>query len=366
MNARNTNAAITLAILSTLGLSACNIDLSIDPNTLDSVNKTSTGVITALNQLQVNDVNYDTSEASIVADGNEVDESGLRLGMVVSVTGIENSDGSGKAMYVEYQDVAEGAVTSNNMAVDNTLLIMGQTVHVDDKTVFESSSPSITSIGEIESGNIVEVSGYTAGDGIVWATRIEIKNESFVEGNKIEVKGKVSSLTETSFSLGELMVSYSGVALENGDYIEVTSRQGFDESGALIAESIKIKGKNGKLDVNHASNDEEVELKGRVTAISDDTTIEVNGSVIFIGGANNYDSVIASLSVGDIVEVEGYIDAQGNFQTKQLELENDLHNGLDVDSDNDADSSAESIDNDDDDDSNKVKSDDEGEEENDD
>ena len=317
-----------LSVLASFGLGGCNIDLNLDDETKQLINKTATGVVHAVGRLTVNDVSYDTSDATITMDGSSAQESDLKPGMVVSVTGTEYSDGTGKAMVVEYEDIVEGVVDVNNNALDGTLIIMGQTVHVDYKTVFESRVAGVTRIDDVYAGNIVEVSGYASGDGEIWATRIEVKKEAFDFGDKIEVKGKISNLTGSTFMLGKLTVNYvdsalDGSSLANGQYVEVYSTVGFNDSDEYIADAINIKAE-GDIEVKHASNDEEVELKGRITKVVSSTQIEVNGSLVNLNSDTNYKNTSgSSLAIGEIIEVEGYIDAQGNFQAKHLELESE-------------------------------------------
>ncbi|MDH5218005.1 MAG: DUF5666 domain-containing protein, partial [Gammaproteobacteria bacterium] len=111
--------------------------------------------------------------------------------------------------------------------------------------------------------------------------------------------------------------------LANGQYVEVYSNIGFNDSDEFIADAIKIKAE-GDIKVKHASNDEEVELKGRITKVLSSTQIEVNGSLVNLDSDTDYRNTSSSnLTTGEIIEVEGYIDAQGNFQAKRLKLENE-------------------------------------------
>lgn len=108
--------------------------------------------------LQINDVSIDTKNAKVALDGTEVDPSLLAVGMVVSASGLANPDGSLKADTNEVEGIV---LTNQNTQLD----IMGQTVYVNDKTVFESYDSADSSIADIDVGNIVEVSGHSAGEG---------------------------------------------------------------------------------------------------------------------------------------------------------------------------------------------------------
>jgi hypothetical protein len=258
MKMHKQTSLITLAILSAISVSGCNIKLTSDEETRNTINKSSTGVIEALGQLNVNGTVYDTSEASIITDGEQATESDLQLGMVVSVTGTENEDDTGKAQFIEYEDVLEGIVLANDYFINSRLNIMGQTVHIDDKTVFASNDVSMMNFNDIQVGNVVEVSGHTSGDGEIWATRVEVKNLIFVPGNEIEVKGNIFNLTDSTFNIGELTVYYDNTTfnkkLENNLYVEVSSQQGFNNFDEFIADNVKIMN-NGSINVKHANND---------------------------------------------------------------------------------------------------------------
>jgi hypothetical protein len=104
-------------------------------------------------------------------------ESDLRVGMVVTVTEGTNGDAS----CVNFDDELEGIVVSNSIvapATTGSMNVMGQVVNIDENTIFESYVANITTYSDITAGNIVEVSGYSAGMGEVSATRVEVKAES--------------------------------------------------------------------------------------------------------------------------------------------------------------------------------------------
>jgi len=131
-------SALAIAMTASLGLVACvNDDDSEDK--IFRINKTSSGVITGFGSIFINGVKYETDEADIVVDGVVGDESLLKLGMVVSVSGIDAGNGTGNAMTIDYEDEVEGVVLSaSNYPIDGTLNIMGLTIQTDEDTVFES------------------------------------------------------------------------------------------------------------------------------------------------------------------------------------------------------------------------------------
>src|SRR5882672_7252852 len=94
------------------------------------------GTITAFGSVFVNGVEFSTSGATIVLDGNPAAESNLRVGMVVTVSG-SRSGSSGSATRVDVDDAVEGLVEAQADA--NHWTVMGQTVFVDDQTKFENN-----------------------------------------------------------------------------------------------------------------------------------------------------------------------------------------------------------------------------------
>jgi len=252
------------AILVTSGLaislSACDVSLSVDEKTLASLGDIKTGVISLVgDSVAVDGAVYDTTNATVVADGVETDASALKEGMVVSVQGTMSSDGAGVANRIIYNDELEGMVTSvtvltdaDTNAVSGVITVLGQTVKVDGDTVFESDDANDLSIADIDEGNVVEVSGYATVDGDILATRIEVKAWEYIPGEKIELKGNVANLNDATFDIGGLTIDignarfddgFSG-ALQNGQRVEVSSYEGYDGNGNLIANEIELKNKS--------------------------------------------------------------------------------------------------------------------------
>ncbi|HFD33363.1 MAG TPA: hypothetical protein ENJ28_11735 [Gammaproteobacteria bacterium] len=361
-------AKIAIALLMAMSLNACINLTDEEKQQIKEYINSKTGVITTKGDtITVNDTNYDTNGAVVVADGVQTDASALKEGMVVTVSGTEYSDGRGVATQISFDDEVEGIVSTNAVtpgSASGTLTVMGQTVHVDASTIFASYDVSDLSVADIDPGNIVEVSGYSSGKGEIWATRIEVKNMQYNPGEEIELKGYVSNATSNSFQIGNLTVDMSNAALDsdfmgtvsNGQYIKVSSTQGFDNNGNLIATELDLKSTDSK-EIKHRENDENVEVKGAITGSLSGNQIEINGSLVLLD--NNLsisDAVRNSLTKGNIVEAEGYVDANGQFVVTKLELENenefddDAKSSLDNDSENDSDSDNSSQKADDDDD----------------
>src|SRR3569832_2097765 len=171
---------------------------------------TTQGVVTGFGSVFVNGIEYEVAgDTDIQLDGERATESALQVGMLVTLNGTVNPDGkTGTAHSIKFADQMKGVVDTNHIAANGvgTITVMGQTVTVTAETVFESKVAGIISPDLIQAGNIVEVSGYASSGGAITATRIEVKAAAQTAGREIEVKGIVSNLTATTFTLGALTV----------------------------------------------------------------------------------------------------------------------------------------------------------------
>ena len=357
INTNNTNLKLTSAILLALGLtlslSACNVELNVDGETVADFNVTKTGIISNLdNDMTVNGTSYDTNNATVVVDGVETDVSNLKEGMLVTVTGTESADGTANARTISFTDDVEGMVLNSSVDASGArvLNVLGQRVLLDANTVFESNDTNDVTTDDIDVGNIVEVSGYSNGNGEIQATRVEVKSAQYDLGEKMELKGNISNLTNTTFNIGQLTINVENAVLDNdfmgtlqnGQYVEVSSYEDLDANGYFVANEIELKN-NGTKEVQHNSNDEKVEIKGAITAELVNGQLEINGSKVILDTNTVFDEVINNkLTQGAIVEAEGYINVDGIFVATELELEND--------SDSDSKSASDIEDNDDGDD----------------
>jgi len=333
MNNRFQKSVMAVSLLTVLGLSGCGSDNGSSMETQSSViNKSISGVITGFGSVVINGVEYETDGARFIIDGVEGDESLLKLGMVVSLNGSVNSDGTtGTALEIKFDDEVEGVVLANNFTKDKTLNIMGLTVHVDDDTVFESNAAEIIDMASIVEGNVIEVSGYSTGDGNILATRLEVKKASYEVGDVIEVKGNISDLTATTFMIGALTINYESASLDNnlsnglteGLLVEVKSRDALNEAQQLVAYEIEAKGiKHSTQEQNNNERNDHVEIQGIVTSTVDLPEFTVNGMPVILNDQTRFEQGNISLLVNGVkLKVEGYRDENGKLVAKKIKLE---------------------------------------------
>ena len=316
-------SASALAVSLALASTAC----SNDPVTT-TVAKTTSGIITGFGSVYVNGMEYETTNASFSLDGASGSESDLAVGMVVSLKGEVNPDGTtGNATTIEFADEIEGVVTANNLAINASLTVMGQIVTTSATTIFESKVATVTSLDQILSGHIVEISGFSDGAGNIFATRVELKKEALGIGDEVELKGVISNHNSATsrFFLGALEVDYSGATLEglpngaavDGLYVEVKS-DAAPAANLLMATKVEIEG-DGDRDMDFEG-DEEIEVEGMITAVGADSA-SFNGMPMVLVEDALKD--LAVLSVGQMVKIHAYQDANGRLTVKEIDMGQD-------------------------------------------
>jgi hypothetical protein len=328
---------VSLAIAAVIGLTACGGSGEGSDSTASSPvmsgSTITTGVITGFGSVFVDGVEFETDDSSFSLDDGDdgvENEDGLAVGMVVTVTGTVHADGkTGSARHIEFDDELEGIVNTNSVGAEGTgtMTVMGQTVIVKTITIFESDVAGIDSIDKVAAGNVVEVSGYSSGDGSVYATRIEVKLAMHA-GEEIEVKGIVSNLEASRFDIGGLTVDFSSAlfddslpngTLGNGQYVEVKSTAGFSLDNQLIASEIELQD-DGDMELEGDEGDE-AELNGIVTAVSPDTAFEVGGRTVIITMATSFEhGNPGDIMPGVYLEVEGELNAEGELVADEIEL----------------------------------------------
>ena len=313
---------VTLAVAAAIGLSACG-----GANDSTSTSSSSvTGVITGFGSVFVDGVEYETGSADFTLDGVPGDEAQLAVGMVVTIEGAVNADGStGVANSVSFADEAEGVVLANNYLVDGTLDIMGQTVRIDANTSLDSKVATITSFDLIAPGNIVEVSGFSNGSGDIYATRLEVKKQTLEQGDEMEVKGVISGLDEAAqtFTIGSLTIDYSTAALDNistlsdGLFVEVKSDNSLS-GNTLVASKIELEN-DGKKD-EKGNSGEKRKFEGIIMNINGDM-LTINGQSVYLDDTTEFENGDASMLTTETkITVEAEFDANGQLIAQEIKF----------------------------------------------
>jgi len=162
---------------------------------------------------------------------------------------------------------------------------------------------------------MVEISGHADGAGNIYATLVDVKKASYVDGDEIELKGVIGNLTATTFDIGSQQVDFSeanlNATLQNGALVEIKSTSGFDAmSGALKANTVEVKNLNGRE--FEGQEGQELELEGLVSKIVANTSITVNGYTVLTGDTTPF-------TVGDKLEIKGQFDSNGDLTLTEYE-----------------------------------------------
>jgi hypothetical protein len=285
---------------------------------------TAEGPITGFGSIIVNGVHYDIDRATIVIDGQTASGADLALGQLVTVTGERDEAGTtGLASSVSLRTNVRGPVGAVNAAASE-LTVLGQRVLVGFDTVLAlgSASPTLASIAV---GDVVAVSGFVGGGGLIDATRIE----RAAAGTEVAVLGIVMGLDASArrFSIGSLAVDYgSAVLIED-----------FPSGAPRLGDRVFVKGvmsSSGSMllarELHFAEEAEEeqqpggeVEVEGLISRFVSPADFDVAGRAARASSTTVYeDGSAASLALNVRVELEGTIDSLGVIVARKIEIEN--------------------------------------------
>lgn len=279
------------------------------------------GSVTGFGSIFVTGIEFDISDATITLNGKSASDADLQLGQVVTVHGTLDAGGTaGTAQTVAVEKHAEGPIDSIDFT-DNSMVVLGQIVQIDDATQFGT-----TPFDTLEAGDIVALSGFVDADGVLQATRIDKTHDDFTPDIEIEATGIIAALDgdNQTFMLNQLQVDFStadllnipGGQLQDGQFVRVTSSQNVDR-GVLFAARVEARDVGIQGDPGQAA-----ELQGIITeGRSADDTFKINGqpvritpdTVFEVGSADN-------IAVNVEVEVEGVFGTDGIIVVESVEL----------------------------------------------
>jgi hypothetical protein len=312
-----TNRFSPLAVVTLLvGLGACSSsDSSKDTNPPPpppvTASVVTNGVITGFGSVYLNGTRYGTDDVSVTMDDRPADPLQLRVGQYVELKGHAHADGGHDAEVIRYHNVLEGPITGID-AVAGSFMVMGQTVRVTLETVFgDGVVPA--SIDGLAMGDVVEVSGIVPADGVIDATRIDVKPD----GGPYDVSGYVTGVSVAGhrFDLNTLVVDYSSANMEDfvagdpavGDLVKVTGFT-FLADGAFLATHVELRSD----DYLSAGPGDMVEIEGVVEAFVSVTDFRVAGWKVTTTSTTTYEhGTAANLADGVLVEVKGVANADG-------------------------------------------------------
>jgi hypothetical protein len=275
-------------------------------------------VITGFGSVYLNGERYDTNDVAVTMDDQAADMSQLRVGQYVELKGHEHGAGDLDAEVIRYHNVLEGPVSSIDLGA-GTFVAMGQTVLATLETVFgDDITPA--SVEGLAVGDVVEVSGLVPQDGVIDATRIDLKPD----GGPYDVTGYVSTVSVAGhrFDLNGLVVDYSTANMEDfttgdpavGDLVLVKGFT-FLGDGAFLAIHVELRSEDRLA----AGPGDVVEVEGLVADFVSVTNFKVAGWKVTTTAATEYEhGTAADLVNGVHVFVKGVADATGVLVARKI------------------------------------------------
>lgn len=272
----------------------------------------SSGTVTSFGSVFVNGVEFETDSSTFEIEDASGSQQGLRIGMVVQVSGSINADGiTGTATHINYGDDLEGPVSDLIEGVDTTSFkVFGKTVVISAAyTAFEG-----VDFAGVSNGNVIEVSGYYDQNGALQASYIERKSLNSNASTIFEIKGLITNLSGSNFQVQGVNIDASSAnlndlenGLQNNQFVEV---KGTFSNNTITATEVE-----GEGSLNEG---EEVEIEGIVTRYVSNSDFDVNGQKVNASAALFSPSGI-TITAGTKLEVEGTV-SNGVLNATEVEL----------------------------------------------
>ena len=282
------------------------------------------GTVQKIGSVKVNGVTFDCKNATVTSD-DDITNTGddrcvvangkgeLEENMRVVVTGKINDDGvTGSADSVIVKHRFSGPV-ANIDTTAQTFTVLGQTIQVDDGTVFKSASGAKTTgaagLASLTDGETVRINGIPGDGGTFLATYVKSK---FIAGDSSEVKGIVTSTAPDPVKIGSLILilTLDQTRPNVGDCVEA--------EGTLVGNTLTLKSGAKGLKLDDDCDGESLpdgvtkaEVEGVINGFIDASTpFKVGGQTVSISPSTTFRPAGASaadLSNGVKVEAEGSV-----------------------------------------------------------
>ena len=277
-----------------------------------------TGVISGFGSVIVGGTRFDVSGAQISIDGTAgATQADLRVGMVVSVTGSLNADGtSGSARQLTYESLLRGSI--DDAPASTILRVLGQRVQIDPTTVFSGAAGT----GELRLGDRLQVSGFRNPDGSLRATWVQRESA----GGSLQFTGFVSAVAGNTLTVGGLgldisratRVGFGTAAPAPGQLLRVVL-EAAPVAGSAVASRITL------IDTLTPGGVRVQQLQGIVNqwdaAAGRFVLNGPSGQAVQLSAATQFqDGTRADLANGKRVEVRGTRASDGVLQAERLEF----------------------------------------------
>ncbi|MDH5330450.1 MAG: DUF5666 domain-containing protein [Aquincola sp.] len=283
------------------------------------------GTVTGYGSVIVNGVHYDDNGVSITRfDDSKVTGDGagattraaLPIGSVVRV----DFNSATNVLGFKVDDSISGRI--EQVLDDSRIVVMGQTVRIDDTTTKYEDNTLRTGTLALAPGNFVRVQGQPDDKGGLQASFV---NKLSASGTLYEVKGVVSNHDgSSSFNVGTLAVSYSAstttsdmpAASWNGLVVEVkgSCSNAGNTCGTLVATKVEPEGGLSSSTSRAQAEVEGIVLSGTSTSFRiGNVTVNTSGSTRWEGGTQ------ADFALGVKLEAEGAL-ANGVLTATKVSL----------------------------------------------
>lgn len=272
--------------------------------------QSTTGTIDGFGSVFVNGVRFETDDAEVLIDGETRTEDALAVGMVVTVQGDINEDGTtGTAQRILYDDELTGPITSIEPDADGDALllrVLGFAVIAERTgTRFEDVTFDTLAVDDV-----VEVSGFVGQGDRLRATRIERKSRFRPGVTEVELRGRVRNLGATSFTIGSLTVDFSNADFDNIDGDVLEEGMFVEVDGTLSGDTISatdIDQEDGAGSGERFAEGDDVRLQGSVTRYVSNSDFRVNGVQVNASDAT-FTPADLTLIDGAVVQINGTWD----------------------------------------------------------
>ena len=264
-----------------------------------------------------NGVRFEDTTANIFIDDKPKTAADLKDGMVVKVLGTVNADGiNGTAQRVKALVEVRGIPTSVNSAANpQSLVVLGQTVFVDDQTVF-SNLANFAAI--VQNVTLIEVHGLRDATGQIRATRIEANTAQMGDNTVDEIRGVVSGgaagSNPTTFNLGSqavnaigAVIAPAGASYQNGSVVEVHCTARPCVSGIGVFQASRVVVEDAEDAAFRPGNGQRFEAEGLISGFTAHPgNFSVAGTPVTTTGSTRFEGGIATDLANNVkVEAEG-------------------------------------------------------------
>jgi hypothetical protein len=294
------------------------------PDPVDGIDRSgvTVGTVSSFGSIFVDGVEFATDDATILRGDTPIAEDDLAVGLVVTVEGEIDPDGStGVAERVRYLPEVTGPVQTLDPS-RGRFTVLGREIRTDRSTIFAAGIVPEAVTG-LAPGDVVEVSGYVTGDDRVLATRVVrltgatafSRSGTVAAWDPAAVRFRLGAL-EVDAAAADLVCDAAGI--ENGRPVEVRA-DAAPQAGVLLATVVRCLPRR-PLESDR-DDDFPGRLEGLVTRFGSVTDFDVAGQPVTTDAATRFENGTAGALGRDVrVEVVGTTTPAGVLRAAVVEF----------------------------------------------